>query len=294
MADPLQRLCVQIVSNPQSGTYSAKRLAALTAAWENAGACVIHSGSSQTVPFVLDPAATMICIAGGDGTARHVLLRLAQQSEPPPVCVYPMGTINLIARELLHPSAPDAFVAHAMHAGGLGRFLPVSLNSTGFVVCASIGPDSLSVARVSEPLKRKIGRLAYGVSLVRMLGTWPRPKLHLDWSGGTLACEAVYIAKGRYFAGPWSFAPAACLHDGRLHIIALRTARRRDYLRFMIAMMTGRVDRLDNTIGFTTDALTIKGDQHWPIQADGDDVATLPCTISVGRSGVPGNTGSTI
>jgi diacylglycerol kinase (ATP) len=271
---------VQIIYNPHSGSYSLQRLERLRAAWRDAGFEPKNAECSPTTSFVPDSKATMICIAGGDGTARQALAKMHGIRDLPPVCIYPMGTVNLIALELGSPRDPRQFVRQSL-ATPRPAIRPVRLNDTAFIVCVSVGPDALAVAGVSEWLKSRIGRLAYGASLIKLLFKWQRPCLYVTGDNLEFACEAIYIANGRYFAGTWSFAPAARLDEPVLHVVALKQARRRDFVAFILAIVRGRVESLANVIYFTTKSVGVSGDFPFPIQADGDIVDRLPLKIRI-------------
>jgi diacylglycerol kinase (ATP) len=269
---------VQIVCNPGAGSFSQARVEQLSAAWANAGFTPTVSESSASSPYVPDLEAVHICIAGGDGTVRHVFARLEQEASFPPVCIYPMGTINLAARELGMSREPDAFVKQVLGAMPQ-RFHPAKSNDTIFMVCMSIGPDGRAVAALSEPLKRAIGRLAYAVAMIGLLFAWPRMTVNVSANGKHFVGEALYIAKGRYFAGPWSFAPTASIFDDQLHVVLLKSARRRDYLAFILALITRRITNMRGVERFTCTELEWHADQPCPVQADGD----IAFTSSTGK-----------
>jgi diacylglycerol kinase family enzyme len=272
---------VQLFFNPASGSYSPRRLKALAGALRAEGAQVIATPSIDSAPVVAEQA-THICIAGGDGTVRHVAMNLARSGRVLPTAIYPAGTVNLLAREGHFQRSPAA-CAHELLHGDLGRpHHPVALGETMFFACASAGPDSAAVARVSPALKRRIGRLAYVVAFLQVLRDWPRPRLRLTANGRVLDCEAVYIAKGRYFAGPWSFAPRARVSERLLHVVALPTARRRDYLGFLWTMLLRRdPGRSRWAVSFTCTDLTLHGEDAFPVQADGDVVAFCPVDLTL-------------
>src|SRR5699024_7885141 len=128
--------------------------------------------------------------------------------------IYPTGTINLLAREAAYPRGAEAFAAFVLAGADRRReHFPVALGEGHFFACAGVGPDSLAVDRVSRRLKRAMGRLAYAVSVLKLLASWPRHAITLDADGRRVACEAFYVAKGRYYAGGWSFAPQARVHE---------------------------------------------------------------------------------
>lgn len=273
---------VQLFYNPASGAYSPRRLKALAHALRAEGARVIATPSIDGAPALADDA-THICIAGGDGTIRHVAARLAAGERMPPAAVYPAGTVNLLAREGGFRRSAAACARALLREGSARPHHPVAMGPTMFFACASVGPDSAAVARVSPRLKRLIGRLAYAAAFCAVLWDWPRPRLRLLVDDGRrIDCEAVYIAKGRYFAGPWSFAPAARVGDPRLHVVALPCASRRAYLAFLWAMARGRdPGQGRGAVSLACTRLAIAADEPAPLQADGDIVAQCPVTMAV-------------
>lgn len=276
----LPRPIVQLVCNPDAGGYSPRRIDKLCAAWAAQGFETRISESSPRVRFQLADDAARICIAGGDGTVRHVLADPALRNARKPVDIFPAGTINLAAREWKTNRQPALFVKSA-----LGReprsIYPAMVNDAAFLVCASIGPDARAVANVSLALKNYIGRLAYGVAMLREWLDWQRPQLTVEVDGEMIICEAVYIAKGRYYAGPWSFAPNARLGSPLLHVVALRRARRRDYLAFVLAMIAGRPTALANIHSRRGLDISVRSDGEDVVQVDGDIATSLPAIFQV-------------
>ena len=272
---------VQLFYNRTAGGHCPRRLSALRAGFEARGATVVLSECGPGHSIQVGAEASHVCVVGGDGTARHVALALARCGRALPFSVYPAGTVNLLHRERPFPLDPEG---HALRLLGeeKGILHPASLNDTFFLACASVGPDSRAVAEVSLPLKRRIGKLAYAVAFARNLFDWRRVPIRLAWDGGALVCEAFYVAKSRYFAGPWSFAPAASSAEPLLHVVVLATARRRDFARFALALWRGRpVEGLPGVTAFTCTALTAEADAPLPVQADGDPVCTLPAAIAL-------------
>lgn len=270
---------VQLFVNDRAGSLSHRRVAALQRELEAAGARVIRTSTAAGALTVADDA-TQICAVGGDGTIRHVIAAIVRAGRPIPMSIFPSGTVNLLAREFGYGLDPAAFVRRILGQGAprLGRY--ATIGEVMMFTCASVGPDSAAVAGLKPRLKRLIGRAAYGVAFVDVLIRWPRPKLRLEANGETIACEAIYIAKGLHYAGPWSFAPHAAADDPLLHVVALRRARRRDFARFMWALLRRKdLSRDGNLIRLSCDALELFGDDAPPLQADGDIVATLPVHI---------------
>jgi diacylglycerol kinase family enzyme len=273
---------VQLIYNPTAGRHCGKRLAALRLGFEASGARVILSECGPGSDIVIDDGAHHVCALGGDGTIRHVALALSRSGRSLPLSIYPGGTINLVHREILSPLDPGEHAVRAL-GGASGRdHFCVELNDTLFLACASVGPDSLAVASVSSRLKQRVGRLAYAAAFLRVLWKWQRHEIRLTSDGGELSCEAFYVAKGRFFAGPWSFAPEAKLASPLLHVIALKRSRRRDYARFMWALARRRdIKSLPGVTAFTCNEVAAEAEAALPMQADGDIVATLPIQLKL-------------
>lgn len=278
MADPI----VQLIYNRASGGHCPRRLESLRAGLEARGASVILSECGPGLPIEVKGEASHVCAVGGDGTLRHVALALARCGRELPFSVYPAGTVNLLHRERPCPTDPDGHASRLLGEAQGGRLHPASVGDSLFLACASVGPDSRAVAEVSLPLKARIGKLAYAIAFARRLLDWRRVPIRLRWDGGETVCEAFYVAKGRYFAGPWSFAPHASSAEPLLHVVALRTARRRDFARFALALWRGKpVGALPGVASFECTRLTAEADEALPVQADGDAVATLPVRIAL-------------
>jgi diacylglycerol kinase family enzyme len=275
---------VQLFANPGAGKGRSRRVEALAGAFEAEGARVLQSISAHEPPTIA-PDATHVCVAGGDGTVRHVAGAVLRSGRALRMSVYPAGTINLLAREAGHTRDPRQFARLALGAEADRPHYPVALDDGHFLACAGVGPDSLAVAGVSRGLKRTLGRFAYAVALVRLLIHWPRHRITLRADGRQIDCEAFYVAKGRHYAGPWSVAPEARVGRPAMHVVALRRARRRDYLSFMAAIAAHRDPAgLANVDAFECVNLTAEAEEPLPVQADGDIVGALPVTMILSKT----------
>lgn len=280
-------MMIQLFVNPRAGWHARRRIAALRAALEQAGATLLVSESTAR-RLEIDPRADHACAVGGDGTLRHVVEAVHRAARPVSVSAYPGGTVNLLARECGYPRSPHAFARRllggAAAAGAARSHHTALIGDTPLLTCASVGPDSLVVARLSPAWKERIGRAAYLLAFLSVWRDWPRAKILLLYDGGQTMCEAVYVAKGRFFAGPWSFAPAARLDDPQLRVIALADASRMRFLHFAWTLLRrGPVDALPGVVSFSCTELTLRSETAPPMQADGDIVTRLPATIRLRR-----------
>lgn len=243
-------MIVQLIHNPASGTHHELRVGVLAQAFEACGAQVIMGTTEIDNSMKLAKTSDLICVSGGDGTLRLVIAAMQKSGSKTPVCIFPAGTVNLVAREIGYASDPEQFAREVMRgylAGANARLKEPVVNSNHgpFVACLSAGPDAVAVAKHSPQLKKKIGRSAYAWSFAKLFLRWPRQQFSLDiiiadGSEHALSCAAFYITKGRYFAGPWALTPEAGLGENHFHLIALSRAGRWDFVRFMLSVACGK------------------------------------------------------
>jgi diacylglycerol kinase (ATP) len=271
---------VEIVYNPTSGGYSPDRVQALRAAFERRGARVRLSPTGRD-PIAIDPEADALCVSGGDGTVRHAVQALHRAGRAIPIAIDPSGTVNLLSREIGADNMPDR-LAERLLGGDHRLCYGVTLNDTVFLACASVSPEAWAVESVSIPLKRRIGRFAYAVALLPRLRRWPRTAIRIEVDGRSIACEAFYVAKGRYFAGRWVLAPRAGLAEPDMQLVILKTARRQDMARFWTRLfLHRRVDDLSFVETIACTAFTAAAAAPLAVQADGDVAAALPARFEL-------------
>lgn len=284
---------LDLVYNPVAGSFRPARLEALIRAFEQQGASVTR------LPTTLDGVhlsadAELVCVHGGDGTLRDTVQALGSRAGKVPLCIAPAGTINLVARELGYARDPQALAAQvcAAWARGPDGWVQAPLYMLGdlpVVSCLSIGPDSHAVARVSPALKRRIGRFAYVVAMLRVLREWPREQMGLagELADGTpFACQAaaVIVSHGALFAGPFRLSPNAALAADSVELIVLERPSRRGIAAFTAAAFAGwPLDRLGLATFRSVRRVTFDRCVH-PVQVDGDHMPD--CAYAIGPSGM--------
>ncbi|ABC62583.1 diacylglycerol/lipid kinase family protein [Erythrobacter litoralis] len=284
---------IDLVYNPVSGSFREQGLAALVAALESEGFAV-ELLSTQADGVRLSGRADLICVHGGDGTLRDTVQAMGEGAGDTPLCIARSGTINLVARELGYSARPKDFArdlaaAWARGPSGWVRSPLFRLGEMPIVSCLSIGPDSVAVAHVSGALKRRIGRLAYAVAMLRLLRTWPRQAMTIAGTladGTPFACEAeaAIVSHARLYAGPFQLSPRAALAEDSVELITLRRCGRLGMLAFIAAaMLRLPVERF----GFAQirSARRIAFDRCiTPVQVDGDHMPD--CAFAIEPSGI--------
>ncbi|SIN60298.1 Diacylglycerol kinase family enzyme [Parasphingorhabdus marina DSM 22363] len=290
---------VQLIHNPASGTHHELRLNMLAQAFAACGASVTSGTTRLDGDTEIHPDSDLLCISGGDGTLGLVISALLNQGANIPVCVFPAGTVNLVARELGYASDPELFAREVMAgflAGPAGRLAePVLVTDHAPVIaCFSAGPDGVAVARHSPGLKKRVGKIAYALSFLQLFLRWPRHRFDLqvrrtNGEISALSCEAFYIAKGRFFAGPWSLSPDASLGRKSFELVALNRAGRRGFLRFIWSVARGRnPGNLPHVESMTAQSVELQADTLASLaaafQVDGDPVSAVPSAIKMSES----------
>lgn len=284
---------LDLVYNPVAGSFRRSRLDALVAAFERRGVSVTPLPTTRE-GVQLSGSADLVCVHGGDGTLRDTVQALGSRAGEVPLCIAPAGTINLVARELGYARDPDRLAAQVCAAWERGpaswtRAPLYTLGDMPVVACLSIGPDSHAVAQVSGTLKRRIGRLAYAVAMLKVMRDWPRETMAItgELADGTpFACEAaaVIVSHGALFAGPFRLSPSASLTADAVELIVLERPTRRRIAAFTAAAFGGfPLDRL-GLATFRT-ARRISFDRCVsPVQVDGDHMPD--CAYAIGPSGM--------
>lgn len=287
-------MLVELIHNPASGTHDDFRLDVLSHAFQACGAEVRLGRTELDGRFEIFPECDLVCVSGGDGALRLVVASMAKAGLAKPLCVFPAGTVNLVARELGYSSDPEIFAREIM-AGFLARDKArlqaplVSSDNLPFVACISAGPDGQAVARHSPALKKRIGGAAYAWSLVQLLADWPQLSFSLlvDGPDGTqtqLTSAAFYVIKAHHYAGTWTLAPKAAMASDHFHVISLSQARRRDFCRFLMTVALGRNPaRLAFVQSLPAHGLAIIAEDEpsrlAAFQVDGDMMAVQPSKI---------------
>lgn len=199
---------------------------------ENAGATLVlaqavmdPSTLSRLVRTAADEGVKRVLVGGGDGTLSSVAAELAGRDVR--MAVLPLGTCNDFARSLRIPADLEGACRIALH--GEVRRIDVGLaNGRAFLNAASIGLSSAVTKRISDSLKKKLGKGAFAI--VAAGEAWShRPfVVTLETDAGTARFEAhqVVVGNGRYHGGGQMVAPDASHDDRALDVYVIQSEQR--------------------------------------------------------------------
>lgn len=219
-----------------------------------------------------------VVICGGDGSVRETAEGM--RGSQVPLAIVPMGTANVLAREMGLPlGRPLACAALA----GRGDPRPIGLgtvNGLTFTFCASAGTDALAVARVDLLEKRRTGAWAYLHAALSTLVEQAPPEFTVTLSDGRRirACQ-VFAARARRYGGPFVLSSTASLESPTLKLLTMAPPLSRN-LPGILAGIVGRgLEGAPGVTAIEVEAFNLESDAPSPIQADGDGAGHTPASF---------------
>jgi YegS/Rv2252/BmrU family lipid kinase len=210
----------------------------------------------------------LVLACGGDGTVTACAEGVAGTGVP--LAIIPMGTGNLLARNVGVPMGLDEALAVAL--GGAQQPIDTgSVNGTLFVVMAGLGLDAQMLSDTSEPLKKQFGWLAYAVSAIRHLGDRPT-RVTISADGGRrrrMRANTLIVGNVGWLRGGLPLLPDARPDDGLLDAVVLIAGGIAGWLAVTADILLrrpayGRIYRVQ----FTKLEVTLDTDQPWELDGE--------------------------
>jgi len=191
-------------------------------------------GTAQAAQAVKTyPGLRLVVAAGGDGTVRAVAAGLA--GTPVPLGIVPLGTANLLARNLkLTLNSPRVALQEALsghtRAIDIGRISTWDatgqcvLDNQAFLVIAGLGFDAELVGSAEPKLKARLGWPAYFISGINHLAAKPvKVQLAVGLSRRTVHARSVMFGNCGMLPARLNLVPDADLSDGLLDLAMVET-----------------------------------------------------------------------
>ncbi len=225
---------------------------------------------------------TMVIIGGGDGTLNAALEGMVACGLP--LGLLPLGTANDLARTLGIPADPVA-AARAIAAGHVRHVDLGWVNGKHFVNVASMGLSVEVTRALSRDLKRRWGRLGYGLGA--LMG-WRRTKpfgVHIRSDGEQVKLAALQVAvgNGRHFGGGMTVAEDARIDDGRLDLFALEPVGLLTYMALLPRLKLGRHGQLDHVRTWHGQDFEVDTMPCLPVNTDGEITTSTPARFRICR-----------
>jgi len=248
----------------------------------------------------LDAGVDVVLAAGGDGTVRACAEHLADTNAEADLGIIPLGTGNLLARNLDVP-LNDLSAAFTRALTGPGRpldigwaevTLPGGVKRRAFAVMAGFGIDAHMITETDDELKDRAGWLAYVESLGRAVSATEVIGIRLAVDGATAEQENAHtliVGNCGTLQGGIPLLPDADPADGELDLLVLHAdgiAGWTDTMRNMIwdnglkRLLKGgggneRAQSSEATTHRRLESLTIELDEPRVFEVDGDDLGEV-------------------
>jgi diacylglycerol kinase (ATP) len=276
-----------VIFNPAAGGSRSKRFERVIAALRQQGCSVVvratnpAAGDAERLAREAETEFDAIVAAGGDGTINAVANGMRGRAQP--LAIVPLGTANVLGNELTLPCDPRRLAAVIAEAEPRPIW-PGRIGDRLFLTMAGSGFDAEVVEAVDPRLKRRVGKFAFGWAILVCLWRYRRGELIAEIDGVAYRAASVIVAKGHFYAGRFVLAPEAHIADPRLQVVLFRTTGRLAALRYLAAMVFGRVHRLPDVAIIAARNISLAATAQAAVHADGEIIGHLPIMITVAEA----------
>ena len=279
-----------LICNPAALRASAGKIARAQAFLERKGFAsevlvTERSGHAELLAREsLKKAPDLIIAGGGDGTINEVINGMVFSGTP--LAVLPMGTTNVLAKELALPEDVTGALERAL--SGTPRRVSLGKIETGegeqslsryFCLMAGMGFDGKAVYDVNDSLKKISGKAAYILSGIRTIFSYPSGEIVIRTEGKEYRAYSAIVGKSSKYGGNLKVTPDASLLDPVLYACIFRGKRPIDILRYFFGILRGTHLVYPDVDYVKSSLLEVQGKVH--IQIDGDYLGLTPARISV-------------
>lgn len=222
----------------------------------------------------------MVVIGGGDGTMNAAARGLIDTGLP--LGILPLGTANDLARTLGIPEDLDA--AADLILAGRTRWIDCGeVNGRPFFNVASIGLSAELARGLTRELKRRFGRLGYGLAAAQVLAR-ARPFRATIESGEERARVLTFqvaVGNGRYYGGGMAVDASAAIDDATLHLYSLEMRHTWELLLLAGSFRSGRHVTYRDVRARSAQDFTVTTRKPRPVNADGELITRTPARFRV-------------
>ncbi len=277
---------VRIIANPVSGggrgKTAAQSLQDLLAGALGSAELILTKKSGDAGEEAGRPGADCIVAVGGDGTVNEIANGMRDAG--PTLAILPMGTANVVARELGIPRDPQAvakmIVEHHVREMDVGV-----TDGKRFLLGAGAGFDAAVAQAVSEHRGSSSSYLKWIGPTLSTAFSYSYPKIRAVVDGEEVSRTAQYAIVGncRYSAGMFAATPKAKIDDGLLDVCLMHNLNLRRLAGLALQLRHARFLERDDVVYVQGKhvELTPASDDRAPLQIDGDPAGTIPAEFTV-------------
>lgn len=283
-----------VVLNPVAGRSQAaqvKKALAKYLASEAANRLRIYetTGAEDVADLVRGAVANgaeLVIAAGGDGTVSAVVDGLMGFSIP--LGIIPTGTTNVLAQELGLPLNVERACQVLVNRPQLRAIDALEFRGRYYLLSVGTGLDALAVEGTSREGKRRIGRLAYVWSILKVVvGFQPHTfTLILDGKTKRIHAADILLANTSVVTRPFRWGPHIRPDDGRIDICIMRARNILDILGVVFDIILPDRPRRERNLQYLSahHSVMVFADRPLLVQGDGEVIGETPIEVTM----VPG------
>jgi YegS/Rv2252/BmrU family lipid kinase len=282
---------VRVIANPVAGGGRGRVQAeALASTLECGGAeveLVLTQQAGDAEPAAARSGADVVVAVGGDGSINEVVNGLTENDST--LAILPMGTANVVARELRLPRDPAESAALILQ----GKTMPMDAglrNGRRFLLGAGAGLDAAVAEAVSRVRGKKSSFWKWVGPSIRTALSYAFPAIRVTVDGEVVSETAQYAVVGncRYSAGVFPVTPRARIDDGLLDVCLFHDLNAVK-LAWLAALVRNPsfIERKDIVYRQGKRiAFAVAGETAAPLQVDGDPAGRIPADFEVEEKAV--------
>jgi YegS/Rv2252/BmrU family lipid kinase len=278
---------VFVIVNPVSGGWRpANTLGAVTAAFQQSG--LDHeivetkkSGDATRIAALVDDRVfDTVVAAGGDGTINEVVNGIRGRRLK--LGVIPVGTINVLARELNIPLQVPAAVA-VIKAGRVRAIDLGKADDRIFILMAGIGFDAYTIYKTDLKIKKYFRGLAYIFAAAHALLHHPSKRITLEINGHRRKRTGFFllVSNSSLYGGRFPIVPGAKIDDGLFDVLLFKEKKSESLFRYFGEMLLMKHPSSSYVSSFRTSRLRVTSSRNVLVHTDAELAGSLPMEFSM-------------
>lgn len=279
---------IKLIYNPKSGDASFKnKLDTVISKFQAAGFTTVLFRVSKDIHIEnafddIEEDYEIICVSGGDGTISSVADVMARRNIKLPLGIFPSGTSNDLAAYLGIPK--DIKSCCDIILGGIIRNIDLGkVNDSHFINVCSVGLLTDVAHNTDTNMKNALGQMAYYIKGIEEIPKFSPIKMRLASEDRVIEDNLLLlmILNGSSAGGFNRLAPDAEIDDGRMNVIAIKSANISNMLSVFLKIIRGEHIGDPNIYYFSSNKLTVECSQHYDTDIDGEKGPSFPLNIEV-------------
>jgi diacylglycerol kinase (ATP) len=277
---------IALLTNPTSGKGRGTRTAAIVLPRLKEAGFHVHTLVGHDADEARDLARRSVAdgveslvVVGGDGMVHLAVQELAGSETA--LGIIPAGTGNDVARYLDIPRSDPQLAADVVVGSRTRRIDLARSGVQHYVTVLASGFDSLVNERANA-MRWPRGQMRYNLATLAELRVFEPLPYTLELDGQVRQVEAMLVAVGNgpSFGGGLRITHGACIDDGLLDVVIIKTMTKPDLVRTYPKLFTGGHTKHPQYEHHLVRSVTVAA-PGIAAYADGERIGTLPLTVEV-------------